>query len=448
MKKISIIGLGFVGLPTFLVLSNIKKKKKYSYEVEGIEKDDAKGKKIKESFKKRKKWIKAKDKIYNNFFNLSAKRKSVYISNNFHKLSNSKIIIVSVNFDFSEQRKTPFKNLVELSKDIAKRIQKNTLLIFETTLPPGTTNNVILPIFKNIFKKRKMKLEDISFCYSYERVMPGKDYIKSIKSNYRCYSGLNSKSKRYCKSFFISFIDVKKFPLTEFNSIIECETAKILENSYRATNIALIDEWTRASKIMNINLKKIIEAIRLRKSHSNIMWPGLGVGGYCLTKDPSFVKFSMKKFFKRNIKFPIVDTSSLINKNMFKTSLSFILENIKTLNRKKVLICGITYREDTNDMRYSPAVDLLKAMKSKGAKVSIYDPFYTSSNNTDKLDFIDYFKTNFDIILFCVAHSEFKKISLKSLKNKVIFDLNRVLTDNQKNSINKKKNNSFYLDAK
>ena len=199
---------------------------------------------------------------------------------------------------------------------------------------------------------------------------------------------------------------------------------------------------------MNINLKKIIEAIRLRKSHSNIMWPGLGVGGYCLTKDPSFVKFSMKKFFKRNIKFPIVDTSSLINKNMFKTSLSFILENIKTLNRKKVLICGIMYREDTNDMRYSPAVDLLKAMKSKGAKVSIYDPFYTSSNNTDKLDFIDYFKTNFDIILFCVAHSEFKKISLKSLKNKVIFDLNRVLTDNQKNSINKKKNNSFYLDAK
>ena len=119
---------------------------------------------------------------------------------------------------------------------------------------------------------------------------------------------------------------------------------------------------------MNINLKKIIEAIRLRKSHSNIMWPGLGVGGYCLTKDPSFVKFSMKKFFKRNIKFPIVDTSSLINKNMFKTSLSFILENIKTLNRKKVLICGITYREDTNDMRYSPAVDLLKAMKSKAQK--------------------------------------------------------------------------------
>ena len=161
------------------------------------------------------------------------------------------------------------------------------------------------------------------------------------------------------------------------------------------------------------------------------MWPGLGVGGYCLTKDPSFVKFSMKKFFKRNIKFPIVDTSSLINKNMFKTSLSFILENIKTLNRKKVLICGITYREDTNDMRYSPAVDLLKAMKSKGAKVSLMILFILS-NNTDKLDFIDYFKTNFDIILFCVAHSEFKKISLKSLKNKVIFDLNRVLTDNQK----------------
>ena len=132
---------------------------------------------------------------------------------------------------------------------------------------------------------------------------------------------------------------------------------------------------------------------------------------------------------------------------MFKTSVNFILENIKTLNKKRVLICGITYREDTNDMRYSPAVDLLKAIKLKGAKVSIYDPYYTSANNSDKLDFIDCFKTNFDIILFCVAHSEFKKISLKSLKNKIIFDLNRVLTDNQKNSINKRKNNSFYLDS-
>ena len=135
---------------------------------------------------------------------------------------------------------------------------------------------------------------------------------------------------------------------------------------------------------MNINLKKIIEAIRLRKSHSNIMWPGLGVGRYCLTKDPSFVKFSMKKFFKRNIKFPIVDTSSLINKNMFKASLSFIFRKHKNIKQKKSFnLSGITYREDTNDMRYSPAVDLLKAMKSKGAKVSIYDPFYTSSNNTE-----------------------------------------------------------------
>ena len=197
-------------------------------------------------------------------------------------------------------------------------------MVIETTLPPGTTDKIILPIFKKQLKKRKIKLTDIYICYSYERVMPGNNYIDSIISNHRCYSGINQISKNKCKSFFKKFINYKKFKLTEFNNIIECETAKILENSYRASNIAFIDEWTKAGEVLNIDLKKIIKAIRLRNTHSNLMWPGLGVGGYCLTKDPNFIKFSIKKFFNKKLDFPIISRTSSINKNMFNTSLKFV----------------------------------------------------------------------------------------------------------------------------
>ena len=161
-----------------------------------------------------------------------------------------------------------------------------------------------------------------------------------------------------------------------------------------------------------------------------------------------FEDFCIKIVIQEKFDFPLSSKAVEVNKKMTFDVMSEIRDKFnKKIFGKKVLLIGVSYREDTNDMRYSPAVDLLKAIKLKGAKVSIYDPYYTSANNSDKLDFIDCFKTNFDIILFCVAHSEFKKISLKSLKNKIIFDLNRVLTDNQKNSINKRKNNSFYLDS-
>lgn len=445
MKKISIIGLGYVGLPTFLVLSSIKKSGRYSYEIEGIEKNNYKGKKIKENFKKGKKWIEVGDKSYNKLFDQALKRKDVYINNNYDNLSDSNIIIVSVNFDFNEKKRSPFKNLIELTQNIAKKIKKNSLLIFETTLPPGTTNKIILPTFHKFLKKRKMKLNDIFFCYSYERVMPGKEYINSIRSNHRCYSGINKQSKLKCKSFFKSFVNYKKYQLTEFNKIIECETAKILENSYRATNIALIDEWTQVSKIMKIDLKKIIQTVKLRTTHSNMMWPGLGVGGYCLTKDPGFIKFSTRKFFRKKINFPIIKKSTSINKNMYKTSIQFVIENVKNLKRKKVLICGISYREDTNDLRYSPAIDFLNSIKSKSARVSIYDPFYKRVDNKKNFEFVDNFKNNYDIVIFCVAHDKFKKISFSSLRNKIVFDLNRVLTNNQKYVLQKKGNSLFDL---
>ncbi len=449
LKKISVIGLGYVGLPTFLVLSNIKKNKKFLYEVEGIENNDKKGKKIKDYFSNKKKWIFSNDKTYAKFFSRACNRKDVYINNKLDKLNKSNIIIVSINFDFNEKKLSPFKNLINLSNEVAKKISKGTLLIIETTLPPGTTDKIILPIFKKQLKKRKINFTDIYICYSYERVMPGNNYIDSIISNHRCYSGINQKSKNKCKSFFKKFINYKKFKLTELNNIIECEAAKILENSYRASNIAFIDEWTKAGEVLNIDLKKIIKTIRLRNTHSNLMWPGLGVGGYCLTKDPNFIKFSIKKFYKKKIDFPIITRTSSINKSMFNTSLNFVIKNLNSIRNKKILICGLTYKEDTSDLRFSPAIEFLKKIKKKSSKVSVYDPYVKKIDfHLNEISLIKNISSAFDVIIFCVAHTKFKYLSFKNIRNKKIFDLNRVLSQKQTKVLIDQKNKLFSLGSK
>ena len=130
-------------------------------------------------------------------------------------------------------------------------------------MPPGTCDKIIIPIFKKILK-RNLPVKDVFLTYSFERIMPGKDYINSIKNNLRCYSAINQSAEKRLISFS-SFIKTSKYPLQKFDKFIECETSKIIENSYRALNIAFIDEWTKFSLANNLNLNKILKTIRMRK---------------------------------------------------------------------------------------------------------------------------------------------------------------------------------------
>ena len=121
--------------------------------------------------------------------------------------------------------------------------------------------------------------------------------------------------------------------MTQLKTITDCETCKIIENTYRAVNIALLDELTKFSIENKIDTKSILKAIRLRSTHKNIMNPGLGVGGYCLTKDPKFLEYSSKNILKSKNRFPIIKKSTLINLNMVNTSVDYI-KKIKTFKQK------------------------------------------------------------------------------------------------------------------
>jgi len=437
-QKISIIGLGHVGLPMMLILSNLKKKGKYLYDVNVVENNDKKGKNIKRLVDKKKTFFNTNDNKFNKLFNKTINSSKCEIRTDLENIKNANIIIISINFEIKKNIKD-FNILKQLIRNIGNRIKKKTLILFETTVPPGTCEKMLIPELEKTLHKRKIKLDEISFSYSFERVMPGKNYLNSITSNYRCYSGHNNLSKYKCRNFLSSFINIKKYPLYELDSITECEAAKILENSYRAINIAFIDEWTKYSNLMKINLMNIIQSIKLRPTHSNLMRPGLGVGGYCLTKDPLFVNISGKIFLPGKMSFPITKKSISINKKMPLFALSFVKQNYKLTNKSKILMLGMSYKEDVGDMRHSPSVTLLKHLLNYSKNIKINDPFYKS--RILKCEYIET-KNNlkdFDLVLLCTAHKQYKNLSSNLFqKRAVIIDLNNVLNKNQTIDFKKK----------
>ena len=145
--------------------------------------------------------------------------------------------------------------------------------------------------------------------------------------------------------------------MTKLNDTLSSETAKVLENSYRAANIAFIEEWGRFSEDVGIDIYEIIDAIKIRPTHSNIMRPGFGVGGYCLTKDPLFAKIACKEIFNlKEHEFPFSSKAVETNNKMPSVTLRRVKKYFNdSLINKKILLMGVTYRQNIGDTRFSPS---------------------------------------------------------------------------------------------
>ena len=390
LDKVAIIGLGFVGLPMAVALVNSGKFKK----IVGIEKSNIPGKEIIKKINLGVLPIVSEDKDLLKNFNRAHKSKNFFVSNNLKEIKECDVILISINFDF--YNKKSLTNIKTLFKNIEKNLKSNSLVILETTIPPGFSEKILYPILKANKKK-------FFYGYSFERVTPGENYYKSIINSTRVFAGIDQTSTNLTRNFLKKVINTKKFPLSEIKSISSCELTKVMENSFRALNIAFIDEWVKFSMINKIDLNAAITEIKKRKTHQNIMRPGLGVGGYCLTKDPFFIKYSSKNLFKTNNKFPFVDLLLKVNKNMEYTSYNYVKSFIHKKN--KILILGISYKENVKDLRLSPSIKFKKILEKKGYEVNTHDPYF---NKTNIKEFIK--QTKADVIIFCVPHKNYQKL--------------------------------------
>jgi UDP-N-acetyl-D-glucosamine dehydrogenase len=262
---------------------------------------------------------------------------------------------------------------------IGKTIQPKAMVLIETTVAPGTTEFVAWPILKKAFAVRGIKSEPI-LAHSFERVMPGKNYVASIRDFWRVCAGCNETARKRVEKFLHEVLNTKDFPLTVMDRPIESETTKIVENSYRATILAFLDEWSQFAERNGVDLIKVIDAIKMRPTHNNMIFPGPGIGGYCLPKDGGLGYWSYKHLlgFQDEL-FKLTTTAINVNDTRALHVAELVRDALRNMGRHvagaDVLLCGASYREDVGDTRYSGSEMVVRKLAEMGAELRVHDPY-------------------------------------------------------------------------
>jgi len=216
--------------------------------------------------------------------------------------------------------------------------------------------------------------------HSFERVMPGKHYVASIRDFWRVCSGINEEATNRVVKFLEEVINTKEYPMTVLNRPIESETAKIVENSFRATILAFLDEWSLFAERNGVDLIKVLEAIRVRPTHSNIIFPGPGIGGYCLPKDGGLGVWAYRHIhgFEDDI-FKITPLAIDINDTRALHVAQLTRDALRNMSRPlaaaEILLLGASYREDVGDTRYSGSELIVRRLTEMGAELRVHDPY-------------------------------------------------------------------------
>ena len=264
-------------------------------------------------------------------------------------------------------------------KTIGEKVPAHCLTLIETTVAPGTTEFVAWPIMKKAFAARGITSEPL-LAHSFERVMPGREYVSSIRDFWRVCSGCNEEAKRRVEKFLREVLNTEEYPLTVMDRPIESETTKIVENSYRATILAFLDEWSVFAERNGVDLIKVIKAIKVRPTHSNIIFPGPGIGGYCLPKDGGLGYWAYRHIlgFEDDI-FKITTTAIDINDTRGLHAAALTRDALRNMGRQVagavVLLCGASYRQDVGDTRYSGSEVVVRRLTEMGADMRVHDPY-------------------------------------------------------------------------
>ncbi len=313
-------------------------------------------------------------------------KKTLIATYTYEVLSVADVVVVDVQCDYVKESlgevRTGDTDMAALENSlavIAEHISPEALVLIETTVAPGTTEQVAYPIMKKIFKKRGITTDPL-LAHSYERVMPGKNYVSSIRDFWRVCSGINETAKQKVVQFLNEVLNTDDYPLTIMDRPIESETAKIIENSYRATILAFLDEWSLFSERNGVDLIKVIDAIKKRPTHDNMIFPGPGIGGYCLPKDGGLGMWAYKHIlgFEDDI-FKITPQAIDINDTRGLHAAQLTRDALRNMGlpiaAADILVLGAAYREDVGDTRYSGSEIIIRKLAEMGAEIKVHDPY-------------------------------------------------------------------------
>jgi len=382
--KIGIIGMGYVGIPLGLEFSN------KGFTVLGFDKDTKRvddinaGKQIMKHITK-----KSMDKFVENKGSATAE---------FSRIKNMDCLIICVPTPLDKHEQPDMSYVESASLEISKNLQKEQLIVLESTTYPGTTNEIVKPILE---KSGLIAGKDFFLAYSPEREDPGNKEF-GVSEIPKVMGGLTENCLRLTSSLYKHIV----LETVEVSTMETAEATKLMENIFRAVNIAMVNELKLVLERMNINIWEVIDAAKTKPFGFMPFYPGPGMGGHCIPIDPFYLSWKAKEY---NTEAKFIELAGEINRKMTEHITHRIGKALnddkKSIRESNIMILGVAYKKDIDDIRESPALKIMELLQFKGAKISYHDPYVKEIDSQKSLELNTENLKNQDAIVITTDHS-------------------------------------------
>ncbi|MHA1862417.1 MAG: nucleotide sugar dehydrogenase [Candidatus Thorarchaeota archaeon] len=409
VTKITVIGMGYVGIPCAALLADVE-----GFQVTGLQRRSKRsGWKI-EQLNEGKSPFEGDEPGLAELIARVVAKGSFKVTDDIEVLTDSEVILIDVQTPTDEQNIPQYESLRQVCEQIGQRIQKGTLVVVESTVAPGTTQNVVQKIIEE--QSGLKGGEDFDLAFAYERVMPGK-LINNIVNLPRIVGGITPKGAERAVAIYSKIVKAK----LHTTDVLTAEISKTIENAYRDVNIAFVNEMALICESLGVNVYEIIDLINELPSR-NLHIPGAGVGGHCLPKDTWLLRFGLNEYGSHKLEPRFIALARDINNHM-PVHMALLIEDALVakglaIHDSNVTILGAAYLENSDDTRNTPTATLVSVLESKGATVTIHDPhvreweFGAHEMESDLVEAV----TNADCLALVTRHREYNQLNLEEIR--------------------------------
>jgi len=419
LRKIVVVGMGYVGIPVAALFADVP-----GFTVIGVQRRSKRsGWKID--------WLNAgKNPIGGDEPGLSeliarvAKKGTLKVVDDISTCKDAEAVLIDVQTPTDANRKPNYDSLKEVCENVGKHMKQETLVVVESTVAPGTTDNIVKPILEKSSRMKAGKDFYLAFCY--ERVMVGR-LIKNMVDLPRIVGGVGEESTKRAVELYSHIVKAKLHP----TDALTAEVTKVVENTYRDVNIAFANEVAMICESLGVDAFRVRELVNTLPNDPanpasnpirNMHYPGAGVGGHCLPKDGWLLKYGLDAFGKFKFVPKVIVSTREINDSMPKHVVDLVEDALAEHNKKiegaKVAILGVAFLENCDDTRNTPSAAIYDELKKRGAKPILHDPIVRDFDLPFTKD-LDEAILNADAVVLSTKHKEYMQLDLKSLRSKL-----------------------------
>ena len=419
MKKIVVVGMGYVGIPAAALFADVD-----GFNVVGIQRRSKRsGGKI-DWLNKGKNPIGGEEPGLSELIEKVVKKGTFRVTDDFSECNDANAILIDVQTPTDEKGIPHYESLKEVSTHVGRQMKRDALVVIESTVAPGTTENVVKPILE---KESKLKLKagkDFSLAFSYERVMVGR-LLHNIVNYPRIIGGIDEESTKRAMDLYKKIVKAELYT----TDVLTAEVAKVAENAYRDVNIAFANEMALMCESIGVDVFKVRELVNTLPNDPsnpsanpvrNMHFPGAGVGGHCLPKDTWLLKYGVDTYGTFEVEPQIIVKSRELNAWMPTHMTDLLEEGLRDAGRKiegaKIAILGVAFLENSDDTRNTPSKPLYELLLKRGAQPVLHDPYVRDFDIPFTKDLNEAIN-GADAIVIVTKHNEYLNLDLGSMKN-------------------------------